>query len=147
MPENISLVGFLSRATPAGPVSIPSRCPLAHPYTSLLVTVNTQYLSGQRLRFLALEDGAKLIIETIRRYWGRLVILGLWCSNPLQIPLYCRSAMHIHKNTLHKNTLFAPKNGCCKAGDLFFFIYLWHYLSMFGVISDPPRFLLEESLR
>ena len=102
MPENISLVGFLSRATPAGPVSIPSRCPLAHPYTSLLVTVNTQYLSGQRLRFLALEDGAKLIIETIRRYCRRLVILGLWFSNPSQIPLYRSSTMHTHKNTPHK---------------------------------------------
>ena len=48
---------------------------LARSYTSVLVTVNTQYLSSHRLSFLS--QGAKLILETTRGYCWGLVFLGL----------------------------------------------------------------------
>ena len=61
----------------------PIQLSLAHSSTSVLVSVNTQSLSSQRLSFLSL--GAQLILESTRGYCWRLVFLGLQCSNPLQL--------------------------------------------------------------
>ena len=55
---------------------------LGHFYTTVLVTVNTQYLSSQRLS--SLSFGAQLILETTRGCCWKLVFIGLWCSNPPQ---------------------------------------------------------------
>ena len=55
-----------------------SRCSF---HTFVLVTVNTQPLSSQRLSFLSLE--AQLVLETNRGYCWRLLNLGFRCSCPL----------------------------------------------------------------
>ena len=70
-----TLVGFLRRAFTrwfgVSRLAVPSSLL----YTFVLVTVNTQSLSNQRLPFLSLE--AQLILETTRGYCWRLVFLGL----------------------------------------------------------------------
>ena len=79
--EHTSLAGFLRRTSLAGSASLPFHCP-ALLYTYVLVTVNTQSLSNQRLPFLSV--GPRFILETTRGYCWSVVSLGLWCSNPLR---------------------------------------------------------------